>query len=1252
MPLPVDRDSRIAALIFLFSFGVLACGAALGLNPWPGAEIFQALSAGSVSSTFVSLSGNAIAICVIFWGSRPSILAQRTVLLVWIFLSVVLWCWLTPEFQLGWFDSTLFPAVMFLAGTLSIPCSLALLIRLTKQKYSVSPDPQFEQRLRWLVVLTLLFIVTPRAALGLSATLHPVTFDLYALHWDHVAGISISPWLSSVIESIPGLAEVIWMAYGLTPLSFLAVAILHLRGRPAGVPSALPVWVLLTLLAVVAYNFFPIVGPRYIFGSDQFIAGIRGAEGLPLVTTMVPPNLPRNGMPSMHFGWMLAATILWWRSSTRWYSRALLLTLTVLTATATLFTGEHYVIDLVVAVPFVLAGIALATTQSRCSEKARWLIVGAGFSTWLAWVWALRLGMQYFMDYPFLCQVALALTALVVCAQIRWQAPTTGDAGLPTQELKQFVEVPPSSPCLGRSIKLQMGLMFFASGAAALVYQVLFAKQLALVFGSTSTATFTVLATFLGGMAVGSLLGGRLAAGVSRPLMIYAMVELAIGAFCILTPALFKGLQGLYVVMAADLPPDAPSLLALRISLGASVLLVPTVLMGITLPLLAQAMDPKGNHLGASVAWLYACNTGGAAVGALLTSYVIIPLLGGSSTTLIAALINFLVALAALELAKKLVISDKKSLPFTLTSLDLNSSEMLSRSNSKVLFAAWLALGVGGVLSLGLEVIYVHLLSIVAGNSVYAFGLMLATFLVGLSLGGEVGRRVIARADSNRGAWLAATQVALSVTVAIGAWGWDMIPAYFASFSGYPVLEAFRSREAIRGIVCALVMIPPTLCIGLSYTLAMDLATSATQRRGITVLGISAALNTLGNIIGVLLFGFLLLPCLGGLNSAKVVSVGTLLVAVVTIVSTVRRNIAWRLGCAVVAAFGLIAISPSQLNYGLLSSGANVYFTAQDWGSVVSHAESIDGGLTTVVAREIDNTSIKTLLTNGKFQGNNAHKGEVQPQIGFAALPLLHQDARDNALVIGYGTGATSRVFHDAGFSHLDIAELSRDVVTLANDHFADINSRVSALPGVTTHITDGRNFLLLTKRQYDIISIEITSIWFAGAASLYNQEFYQLARAKLNSHGVLQQWVQLHHMAPTDLLTIIGTLRSEFTYVSLYVVGGQGVLIATNDPAHARPLPSVITQLDHSERLKPIRDLAGRKFADIAEDLLLSPREIEVFLDQVGLGRALWLSTDNNLRLEYNTPKANGALSDQSFDVNMTLLRSAKGTAHSDGIN
>ena len=1231
------NDSLLAARLTAVALIFLLAGSVIGLNAFPLDIVTNVLAKPSLRTVALNFGGYSPMFAVLFWGSLPDRAIQRAVVLIWPVLSVILWMILEGEVNLSGFDSISNWTALIATG-LALPSLCALLWRLWRP--AVGSDNELNQNRKWLLITLLLLTVVPKAALDLGSRLHPHIYDLYALKFDAAAGWGITPYLDKVVDSIFGAKQILELSYGYTPAAFLALSLFQLREYRKHVPNALLLWVVLSLCALIAYNFFPVTGPKYLFGHDGFIAKLRSPEFLPLDELLGQDGYPRNGMPSMHFGWMFAVFFVWINSATRMWSRVMLGMLTLFVALATLYLGEHYVIDLIVAVPFVLAGVALTTTNVPFRHTERWGTVVGGFACWFVWVCLLRTQIVFFLEHPWGCWLLLSATIAVVVIQLAAirRFKTLVATALPV--VKSIDE----TLKLNKKLSVRMGLMFFVSGFAALIYQVLFAKELTLVFGSTATATFTVLATFLGGMAIGSLIGGYLAARVKKPIVIYAFVELAIAGFCVLTPLLFSLLQNVYVFLAADVAPDSAWLLALRILLGASVLLVPTILMGITLPLLAQALNPRGDKLGNAIAWLYSSNTAGAALGALVTSYVVIPLVGTHSTTLLAALMNMLVALGALELAKQ-HFPHVDSSPNESRSDAVESRVDALSSGKGVLSSAWIALGVGGVLSLGLEVVYVHMLSIVAGNSVYAFGLMLFTFLVGLAIGGEFGRRILTRSIKDRAAWVSFSQLGLALAVILGGWGWDMIPGYFASFSGYHLVTSFMAREGVRALVCALVMIPPTICIGLSYTLAMDLATTVTRRRSITMLGFGAALNTIGNIVGVLLFGFVLLPWLGGLIASKVIAAAALLVSAIILLNAEHRATKVKLSVALIASATLLVASPMYLNYDTLSSGANVYFAGQNWGTVVDHAESIDGGLTMVTRRPGPDKPITTLLTNGKFQGNDAKKGEVQAQIGFAALPLLHQPRRDNALVIGYGTGATSKVLHDAGFAHIDIAELSRDVVKLADTYFSSINDKVSTQPGVSTHITDGRNFLLLTPRRYDVISIEITSIWFAGAASLYNREFYQLARTKLRKDGVLQQWVQLHHMASTDLLNIIGTLRSEFSYVSLYVVGGQGILIATNDKARSTALPQTQAALDTSVRLQQVRELAGRSFTAIAGDLLLSPAQVDLFLDKVGLVRSLWISTDNNLKLEYGTPKANANPPDGSFQNNMNLLNSVRDT-------
>ncbi|MGH8641269.1 MAG: spermidine synthase, partial [Burkholderiales bacterium] len=277
-----------------------------------------------------------------------------------------------------------------------------------------------------------------------------------------------------------------------------------------------------------------------------------------------------------------------------------------------------------------------------------------------------------------------------------------------------------------------------------------------------------------------------------------------------------------------------------------------------------------------------------------------------------------------------------------------------------------------------------------------------------------------------------------------------------------------------------------------------------------------------------------------------------------------------------------------------------------------------------------------TLVTNGKFQGNN--EGEVPAQIGFALSPLLHTAARDSALVIGYGSGMSARVLADAGFRALDIVDLSADIVRLANRHFADINKRVSERSGVRTYITDGRNFLMLQPRQYDVVSMEISSIWFAGAAALYNREFYRLVKRRLAPHGVLQQWVQLHHIDATDILHVLSSVRAEFEHVWLYFIGGQGMIIATNSPG-ALPAVENVEIIDNTPALKELLELVGGSARDLLKTRLLHPAGTDLFLGSFGMPAPFWVSTDDNLKLEYSTPRGNALDGTASMAQNINLL-------------
>ena len=285
--------------------------------------------------------------------------------------------------------------------------------------------------------------------------------------------------------------------------------------------------------------------------------------------------------------------------------------------------------------------------------------------------------------------------------------------------------------------------------------------------------------------------------------------------------------------------------------------------------------------------------------------------------------------------------------------------------------------------------------------------------------------------------------------------------------------------------------------------------------------------------------------------------------------------------------------------------------------------EDTASGFVTVVATRGTDGTLKTLLTNGKFQGNDG--GEVSAQIAVALLPCVAVAGRDRALVIGLGTGQSAETVASAGFAAVEVVEIAPGIVAAARAEFAELNRKVLDWPNVEFFLEDGRNHVLRSRASYDLISIELSSVWFAGVNNLYSKEFYELTRARLRPGGVLQQWIQLHHIAETEVLSVLATVRSVFPHASLWVIGGQGIILASDSPiairgdmvAALRALPSMA------------RDLAllagGANLAiDALETRVLLDAEDVTHLAEVVGGRGVPINTDANRFLEFATPRHN----------------------------
>jgi len=1182
---------------------------------------------------------------IILWLGKLSPLSNRLMvfaLLVGVF-SCILQSWLAEAaVQINIWVLTLFWAI----GIAILLVFLAKGFRIIGQKNLDTFDRNFCKSYIFLTLIVFSLGIAKNNVLETSSLLLPLTLDADLYKID-TAFYGFASWLYSAFvgNALSWWNILVAVGYTLLNLMLLLSLTVVLRERRAGQLNIFRVLVVPFMLAPVLYIVTPVAGPP-AYGTHyphdmNFV--LEAAKGM----TEVVPSV-RNGMPSMHFtGAMLIVLVMACLTRKVYFYAACVFA--AITFIATMALGEHYLLDLIVAAPYCIAlGTALLNPPGwRFWQRRCWWACALLF---VAWELMLHFDATRFFLIDHLNVVRLLSLASVAAAiwgfaaflRVVWKLPAPTEAQWQAELAAEYQPAPAARV----PTRWVYGL-FVCSGFAGLLYEVVFAKHLGVIFGGTALAAYAVMATYMGGMALGAWLGGIIADRVRAPLKWYALFEAAIGIYALATPALFRLIEHIYVALATDVRPDAPALTFWRVLLGALVLGIPTLLMGTTLPIMFKFLRGYLASRGRIISRLYTANIMGAAFGALAGAYIVLPAFGLLGSTRLAALFSLMIALYALDRLKALPAATA-SLPRENDEEEagyaaLPAQDALQRC--RLGLAALLLVSIGGIVSLALEIVNMHMLAIIAGNSVYAFGLMLATFLLGLGLGSaSYGKLRHLLTDP---AVAAIAQLGIFFSIVISAFQWDGLSGYFASFGFMQEYHhfGFGARELIRGSVCAIIMMPPAFFIGLGYPATMALASDWLKNRGEAAgLGIASLCNTLGNIAGVLLAGFVFLNWLGSNRLLLGLAVISLLLA---LYMAWAGRVAWpllfnghrgrqRFAAAVTAVAIAAALwgYPAQWNLTAIATGANVYFAPSGRGEVIDAQESIQGGLTTVNRLDEsratgEHRSILTLLTNGKFQGNNG--GEIAAQRAFANVPLLHQPKRDNVLVIGYGTGNSAHALHDAGFARMDIAELSPDIVALADRHFGDINGKVSQQPDVQMYYTDGRNLLLTQNKRYDLISMELTSIWFAGAANLYNREFYHLLKQRLHEDGVLQQWVQLHHMRPMDLLHILNTLHQEFRYVWLYVIGGQGVLVASNAPEAMR-----LHHLD-GQAVTDVQAL-NEEERELLGGMLLEPTDFDYLAQKLRVPQ-FFVATDNNLYLEYATPKGN-ALDYDAFERNLGMLQ------------
>ncbi len=686
---------------------------------------------------------------------------------------------------------------------------------------------------------------------------------------------------------------------------------------------------------------------------------------------------------------------------------------------------------------------------------------------------------------------------------------------------------------------------FVLSGVAALVYQTAWTRQFAIVFGTSELAVATVLAAYMGGLALGALLAERFLPRVTRPVLTYALLELGIaGSAVVVVPLLLLGanlaLQSLFGGQAT--PPDSDHAgTTLFYLLSAFVALaLPTTLMGATLPMLARYAIAEEAQIGRRIGLLYAMNTAGAVVGALFTAFLLLPEFGLEHTIWFGATLNGIVCLLAVALANRAP-SEKSAGGYELDAPPPQHRPP-ARPYSWRQFPgpAWVLplMLLAGAVAFFQEVLWARMLAHVVGSSIYAFGVMVASFLTGIALGGAIGAG-IARNRERAALALAIALIFAALAAAIAFLNLESLLPKTAGLLSASSAQ-FGFLRVPNTLFAGLLLLPMTIAIGMTYPLAVRVLASDAADAAPASARVYAW-NTVGAIAGSLAAGFVLIPELRYEGAIRVAVFASAALGIVALWLLVPVNRIVAAAVSVLAVAGCAFFRPqapmtllvtSPLNVG--TQGRVLYYDVGRSASVVMLAQ--DGGL--------------ALRTNGLPESLMESPGSLQRFSGEFWLSPLAVIARPKArdmLIVGFGGGVVVEGVPPSVRS-VDVIEIEPKVVEANRATSALRKRNPLADPRVNIILNDARGALRLTSRRYDAIVSQPSHPWTAGASHLYTREFMQLAHDHLTPDGVFVQWMNVIFMDEDLLRSLTATLLKVFPEVRVYRPDPNTVVFLASD--------------------------------------------------------------------------------------------------------
>lgn len=759
-------------------------------------------------------------------------------------------------------------------------------------------------------------------------------------------------------------------------------------------------------------------------------------------------------------------------------------------------------------------------------------------------------------------------------------------------------------------------VLFLISGFSGLVYEVIWFKRFAHVWGNSILAIAAVVTSFLFGLGIGARVIGRLADRSAKPLFWYGIFECLIGILAFIIPFEIHWLYRVSSILYPTLQNYPVFHYLIRFAFTFLVIGPPCILMGGTLPLLIKQFTPRSTSLKATTGWFYAINTIGAAFGCYLTGFHLLPSIGLYWSNTLAVFLNLAVGVVTIVITRhfKTNVSPQHNLssePENFEPIIVNTSIMPCSARN-----LYTTVAITGFASLILQMIWVRQLSLILGGSTYAFTAVLFVFLIGISVG-SLCFHIWLRKLSNL--VYAPMYVILGIIIST-AIGYFLIPHLTYIIGLIQPLRSSQIFNAAASIaVSSVLQFLPVFGMGLLFPIFVHLTRMQSENAGKAV-GNIYAWNTLGTIIGASVTCTLLIPYLGILSTIRLAIILYFSALIIQLPENANRRILSQILPATLA-FGLILFimkpnDPMVTNSGMYLYG---YSPPEKLKSTHKTLYFSEGASCNVLVLESDKH--RSLRINGKVDASNGE--DMSMQLGLAYFPRFLLPNAQRVLNIGFGSGTTagaSLLFPD---TEVICCEIEPEVFA-ASKYFSAVNHKPEDSPYFTMIYDDGRSYLQGTNEKYDLILSEPSNPWISGVSNLFTKEFYEISKSKLNKHGILAQWIQLYALTTSEYALVVRTLLSVFPHCALvYISGGDTFLLASTSPLSMTEETLHEAQLLVDEQNEIQADLKKYFGTDRVATLLLH----RLILGKEGLSRladinsSQIVNTDTNMRLEYAAP-------------------------------